>query len=54
MMVINNNEIRNKSNAIVHNVAFNSPPSIAFPIWEAIYVVNVLDVEKMLVGNAVV
>ena len=39
---------------MVHSPDFNSPPSMAFPIWEAISVVIVLVVEKILVGRAVV
>ena len=37
---MNKSDIRNKSNASVHNAVLVSPPSIAFPIWAVISVVS--------------
>jgi hypothetical protein len=51
---MNKSDIRNKSNASVHNAVLVSPPSIAFPIWAVISVVSDLVVENMLSGSAVV
>ena len=49
-----NREIANNSSAMVQRADFISPPSMALPIWDAISVVRVFVVEKMLVGSAVV
>lgn len=51
---MNNNDMRNRSKASVHNAVFVSPPSIALPIWAVISVVSDLVVENMLSGSAVV
>ena len=51
---MNKSDIRNKSNASVHNAVLVSPPTIAFPIWAVISVVSDLVVENMLSGSAVV